>query len=126
FPAFLEHQSGNAIRSPNVRVAAIRSFARFLVLRVPERLAITARVLAIPGKRADKKLVGYLARPEVEALLAAPDRSCWGGRRDYALLLTLYNSGARVSEVTTLQREQVCFGPPTFLQLKGKGRKERT
>jgi len=58
--------------------------------------------------------------------LAAPDRSTWGGRRDYALLLTLYNSGARVSEVTTLQREQICFGPPTFLHLKGKGRKERT
>jgi site-specific recombinase XerD len=95
-------------------------------LRDPESLAITTRVLAIPGKRADKKLIGYLTRPEVEALLAAPDRSCWGGRRDYALLLTLYNSRARVSEVTTLQREQVCFGPPTFLQLKGKGRKERT
>jgi integrase/recombinase XerD len=66
-------------------------------------------VLAIPGKRADKKLIGSLTRPEVEALLAAPDRSTWGGRRDYALLLTLYNSGARVSEVTTLQREQICF-----------------
>ena len=109
-----------------MRLAAIRSFARFLALRDPESLAITTRVLAIPGKRADKKLIGYLTRPEVEALLAAPDRSCWGGRRDYALLLTLYNSGARVSEVTTLQRAQVCFGPPTFLQLKGKGRKERT
>ena len=83
-------------------------------------------MLAIPGKRVDKKLIGYLPRPEVEALLAAPDRSTWGGRRDYALLLTLYNSGARVSEVTTLKREQICFGPPTFLHLKGKGRKERT
>ena len=84
------------------------------------------RVLAIPVKRADKKLIGYLTREEVEALLAAPDRACWSGRRDHALLLTLYNSGARVSEVTTLQREHVCFGPHTFLQLKGKGRKERT
>jgi integrase/recombinase XerD len=126
FLDYLEHQRGNAIRSRNMRLAAIRSFARFLALRDPESLAITTRVLAIPGKRADKKLIGYLTRPEVEALLAAPDRSCWGGRRDYALLLTLYNSGARVSEVTTLQRAQVCFGPPTFLQLKGKGRKERT
>lgn len=83
-------------------------------------------MLAIPGKRADKTLIGALTRPEVEALLAAPDRSTWGGRRDYALLLTLYNSGARVSEVTTLQRAQICCGPPTFLHLKGKGRKERT
>ena len=126
FLDYLEHQRGNAIRSRNMRLAAIRTFARFLALRDPESLAITTRVLAIPGKRTDKKLIGYLTRPEVEALLAAPDRSCWGGRRDYALLLTLYNSGARVSEATTLQREQVCFGPSTFLQLKGKGRKERT
>jgi integrase/recombinase XerD len=117
---------GNAIRSRNMRLAAIRSFARFLALRDPASVAITTRVLAIPGKRADKKLIGSLTRPEVEALLAAPDRSTWGGRRDYALLLTLYNSGARVSEVTTLKREQICFGPPTFLHLKGKGRKERT
>ena len=109
-----------------MRLAAIRSFARFLALRDPASVAITTRVLAIPGKRADKKLIGSLTRPEVEALLAAPDRSTWGGRRDYALLLTLYNSGARVSEVTTLKREQICFGPPTFLHLKGKGRKERT
>lgn len=126
FLDYLEAQRGNAIRSRNTRLAAIRSFARFLALRDPESLAITTRVLAIPNKRMDKKLIGYLTREEVEALLAAPDRSCWGGRRDYALLLTLYNSGARVSEVTTLQREQVCFGQPTYLQLKGKGRKERT
>lgn len=126
FLDYLERQRGNAIRSRNVRLAAIRSFARFLALRDPESLAITTRVLAIPSKRTDKKLIGYLTRPEVEALLAAPDRSSWGGRRDYALLLTLYNSGARVSEMTTLQRKQVCFGPLTFLQLTGKGRKERT
>jgi site-specific recombinase XerD len=126
FLDYLEHQRGNAIRSRNARLAAIRSFARFLALRDPESLAITTRVLAIPNKRTENKLIGYLTRPEVEGLLAAPDRSNWGGRRDYALLLTLYNSGARVSEVTTLQRDQVCFGPPTFLQLKGKGRKERT
>src|SRR6266446_9670066 len=126
FLDYLEHQRGNAIRSRNMRLAAVRSFARFLALRDPEHLAIVTRVLAIPVKRADKKLIGYLTREEVEALLAAPDRSCWSGRRDHALLLTLYNSGARVSEVTTLQREHVCFGPHTFLQLKGKGRKERT
>jgi len=126
FLDYLEHHRGNAIRSRNMRLAAIRSFARFLALRAPESVAIATRVLAIPGKRADKKLIGALTRPEVEALLAAPDRSTWGGRRDYALLLTLYNSGARVSEVTTLQRAQICFGPPTFLHLKGKGRKERT
>lgn len=126
FLDYLEHQRGNAVRSRNMRLAAIRSFARFLALRDPEHVAIMTRVLAIPVKRADKKLIGYLTREEVEALLAAPDRSCWSGRRDHALLLTLYNSGARVSEVTTLLRDHVCFGPHTFLQLHGKGRKERT
>jgi integrase/recombinase XerD len=83
-------------------------------------------VLAIPVKRTDKKLIEALTRAEIEALLAASDRSSWIGRRDHALLLTLYNSGARVSEVTTLQRHQVCFGTLTLLQLTGKGRKERT
>jgi integrase/recombinase XerD len=126
FLDYLEHQRGNTIRSRNMRLAAIRTFMRFLALRAPESLAIATRVLAIPVKRTDKKLIEALTRVEVEALLAAPDRSCWIGRRDHTLLLTLYNSGARGSEVTTLQRTQVCFGTPTFLQLTGKGRKERT
>jgi integrase/recombinase XerD len=126
FLDYLERQRGNTVRSRNLRLAAIRTFMRFLALRAPESLAIATRVLAIPVKRTDKKLIEALTRVEVEALLAAPDRSSWIGRRDHALLLTLYNSGARVSEVTTLQRHQVCFGTPTFLQLTGKGRKERT
>ena len=126
FLDYLEHQRGNAVRSRNIRLSALRTFFRFVALRDPESLAITTRVLAIPLKREDKKLVGYLSRDEIEALLAAPDRSHWVGRRDHALLLTMYNSGARVSEVTTLRREQVCFGATTFLHLHGKGRKERT
>jgi integrase/recombinase XerD len=96
FLDYLEHQRGNTVRSRNMRLAAIQTFIRFLALHAPESLAIATRVLAIPLKRADKKLVGALTRTEVEALLAAPDRSCWVGRRDHALLLTLYNSGARV------------------------------
>jgi integrase/recombinase XerD len=126
FLDYLEHQRGHAVRSRHMRLAAIRSFARFLAWRDPENFASVTRVLAIPVKRADKKLMGYLTWAEVEALLAAPERSCWSGRRDHALRLTLYNSGARVSDVTTWQRDHVCFGPHTFLQLKGKGRKERT
>src|SRR5882724_940361 len=122
----LEYQRGNAVRSRNIRLSALRTFFRFVALRDPESVAIATRVLAIPLKRADKKLVGYLTREEMEALLAAPDRSHWVGRRDHALLLTLYNSGARVSEITALQRAQVCFGATTFLDLHGKGRKERT
>jgi len=96
------------VRSRNIRLSAIRSFFRLVALRDPDSLGIVTRVLAIP------------------ALLAAPDRSTWVGRRDHALLLTLYNTGARVSEITMLKRDHVCCGDSTVLQLHGKGRKERT
>jgi site-specific recombinase XerD len=125
FLDYLEQQRGNATRSRNLRLAAIRSFFRLVALRDPNSVALVTRILAIPVKRAEKTLIGYLTREEVDALLAAPDRKTWKGRRDHALLLTLYNSGARVSEITGLQRHQVHFGGSAFLQLKGKGRKER-
>jgi site-specific recombinase XerD len=126
FLDYLEQQRGNSVRSRNIRLAAIRSFFRLVALRDPDSLGIATRVLAIPIKREDKKLVGSLTRPEMQALLAAPDPTTWGGRRDHALLLTLYNSGARVSEVSTLKRAQVRFETSTFVHLTGKGRKERT
>lgn len=126
FLDYLEHQRGNTIRSRNIRLSALRTFFRFVALRDPESIGLVTRVLAIPVKREDKKLVGSLTRPEIEALIAAPDQRHWIGRRDHALLLTLYNSGARVSEIATLKREQVSFGATTFLELHGKGRKERT
>lgn len=127
--AFLDHLEDhrrNTVRSRNIRLSALRTFFRFVALRDPDSLAIVTRVLAIPHKREDKKLIGYLTRDEMEALLATPDRSRWVGRRDHALLLTMYNSGARVSELTALRRTQVCFGATTFLDLQGKGRKART
>jgi integrase/recombinase XerD len=126
FLNYLEQDRGNTVRSRNIRLSAIRSFFRLVALREPDSIGVATRVLAIPTKREDKKLIAYLTRPEMQALLATPDASKWTGRRDYALLLTLYNSGARVSEVTSLKRKQVCFGASTFLQLTGKGRKERT
>jgi site-specific recombinase XerD len=70
--------------------------------------------------------VQSLSRAEIDAVLAAPDRSQWLGRRDHALLLTLYNTGARVSEITALQQAQIQFGSSTVANLKGKGRKERS
>jgi integrase/recombinase XerD len=127
--SFLDHleaQRRNCIGSRNVRLAAIRTFFRWVALRDPENVGLATRVMAIPQKRADKKLVQALSRPEMEAILAAPDLTNWQGRRDHAILLTLYNSGARVSEVISMQRSQVNFGVTTFLQLHGKGRKERT
>jgi len=126
FLDYLEQERGNSVRSRNIRLAAIRAFFRFVALRAPDSLGIVTRVLAIPVKRTDQKLIGYLTRPEIQALLAAPDRSKWVGRRDHALLLTLYNSGARVSELTTLKQGQICFAEHTCVHLRGKGRKERT
>src|SRR5437899_2347200 len=98
FLEHLEQTRGNSIRSRNARLTAIRSFFRFVALRDPASVVIATRVLAIPVKRTDKRLVGFLSRPEMDAVLAAPDRSQWLGRRNHALLLTLYNTGARVSE----------------------------
>jgi integrase/recombinase XerD len=122
----LEQQRHNQPQSRNVRLAAIRSFFRWVALRDPQSVGITTRVLAIPLKRADKRLVGFLTREEVDSILAANDLSEWSGRRDHVLLLTLYNTGARVSEVASLQRQQFSFGIKSFVQFKGKGRKERS
>src|SRR5215468_10360462 len=107
FLDYLEQQRGNSVRSRNIRLSAIRSFFRLVALRDPDSIGIATRVLAIPLKREDKKLIGYLTRSEMQALLTAPEQSKWSGRRDHTLLLTLYNSGARVSEVTALRRLQV-------------------
>jgi site-specific recombinase XerD len=101
-------------------------FFRFVAFRDPEQVALAAQLLAIPIKRACRRLVGYLTREEMDALIAAPDRTCWGGRRDHALLVTLYNSGARVSEIAAIQRSQIAFNSTTSLVLHGKGRKERS
>lgn len=127
--AFLDHleqHRGNSVRSRNVRLSAIRTFFRYVALRDPDRLGQVTQVMAIPVKRQEKKIIRALTREEMDALIAAPDRRQWSGRRDHALLLTMYNSGARVSEMTSLQQTQVHFGASTFLQLHGKGRKERT
>lgn len=126
--SFLDHveqKRKNQIQSRNVRLAAIRSFFRLVALRDPAGIQFVTRVLAIPFKRADKRLVGYLTRPEMDAILGVPDRKTWGGQRDYTLLLTFYNSGARVSELTSLKRSQIRLGATSFLHLQGKGRKER-
>jgi len=121
----LEHQRGNCIRSRNVRLTAIRSFFRVVALREPSCLGTATQVLAIPVKRSDKPLIGYVTRAEVEAILAGLDTQTWQGRRDHALLLTMFNTGARVSEMTALRQEQVRLAPKPSVQLEGKGRKQR-
>lgn len=121
----LEHERGNTPRSRNARLAAIRSFFRYVAFRAPEHLGLVNQVLAIPQKRAERKLVGYLTRSEIDALLAAPDCSCWVGRRDHALLLCLYNTGARVTEIISMQRADLRLDVDPLVRLHGKGRKER-
>lgn len=127
--AFLDHletDRHNQIRSRNARLGAIRSFFRIVSVRDPANMGIVNRVLAIPTKRTDHRLITYLTRVEMDAVLAAPDPTTWLGRRDHALLLTMYNSGARASEIIPLRCAQVTFGSNTYVQLHGKGRKERT
>lgn len=127
--AFLDHLEGerhNEVRSRNARLCAVRSFFRVVAVRDPANLDIVNRVVAIPTKRTDHRLVTYLTRVEMDAVLAAPDPATWLGRRDHALLLTMYNSGARASEIISLRYAQVSFGPNTHIQLHGKGRKDRT
>jgi integrase/recombinase XerD len=122
----LEDSRKNSIRSRNLRLAAIRSFFRVVALYDPTTVAQAGSVLAIPVKRCDKRLVNGLSREEIDAILAAPDLTKSSGRRDHALLLTLYNSGARASEIIELKQSQISFGACSFLTLHGKGRKERT
>lgn len=121
----LEQDRHNCARSRNIRLAAIRSFFRWLTLCDPELVGMATRILAIPVKRTDRRLVQSLTRDEIDALLGAPDSNRWQGRRDRALLMTLYNTGARVSEITAVQRDHVQFGSTTFVHLFGKGRKQR-
>jgi len=122
----IEKDRGNSIQTRNARLAAIRSFFRLVTLRDPDHIDLAAQVLAIPVKRADRRLIGYLTRPEIEAILATPDQQTWSGRRDYALLLTLYNTGARISETLALCQDHVSFGTTSFVHFTGKGRKERS
>lgn len=122
----LEKERRNSAVSRNLRLTAIRSFFRYVVLRDPACAGTATRVLAIPMKHTDTKIRQYLTREEMEAILAALDQKQWLGRRNYALLLTMYNTGARVSEMVALQQDQVSLmNSKGYVQLRGKGRKER-
>ncbi len=121
----LEEERHNSIRSRNVRLAAIRSFLRYAALSDPASLPSIGRVLAIPTKRFERTVVGFLSREELEATLAAPDASTWSGHRDQVLLATLYNTGARVSEIIGLRVQDAQLDRSASLHIRGKGRKER-
>lgn len=126
--AFLEHletKRGNAAKTRNARLAAVKSFARFVEYRVPAALDQFRRILAIPVKRTDETLVPYLNRGELQALLDAPDPATRQGTRDRAMLHITFAAGLRVSELVGLRLGDLQLHPDPSIRVRGKGRKER-
>ncbi len=121
----LEKRKRVSVRSRNLRLTALHSFFRYAAFEAPEHCAQIQRVLAIPSKRFTRTLVPFLTRPEVDALLAAPDQRTWSGRRDHAFILVAVQTGLRLSEMTGLKREDLIVGAGAHLRVIGKGRKER-
>lgn len=122
----LEQDRGLSVASRNTRLAAVHSLFRFAALRHPEHAALIQRVLAIPTKRAERAIVCFLTPPEVDALLASPDRSRATGRRDHALLVVAVQTGLRVSELVGLRRRDIQLGAGAHVRCRGKGRKDRS
>jgi site-specific recombinase XerD len=126
--AFLDHLEDdrhNTVRTRNWRLAAIHSLFGYAALRHPEHAATIQRVLAIPTKRHQRKLLTWLTEPEVDALLAAPDRATWAGRRDHAMLVLAVQTGLRISELIALSRSDLTLDIGAHVRCMGKGRKER-
>lgn len=126
--AFLQHletERANVIATRNARLAAIHSLFRYAALHAPEHANLISRVLAIPPKRSDRAIVCFLAADEIDALLAAPDRTTGLGRRDHALLLLACQTGLRVSELASLTSQDVHLGAGAHVRCHGKGRKDR-
>ena len=125
FLAHVETQRRNSARSRNTRLAAIRSFFRFVAMKEPAYMLHCQRILAMPGKRYVRRTVDFLDRAEMDALLAAPDRSTWAGRRDHAILIVALQTGLRVSEIINLRRRDIVTGTGAHIRCEGKGRKQR-
>jgi integrase/recombinase XerD len=125
---FLQHLEAERHSVPatrNVRLAAIHAFFRYCAAEHPDYLELCQRVLAVPFKRARSRPVEYLEFDEIQAVLTAIDRTTADGRRDYALLATMFNTGARVQEIITVRVLDVRLQTPPHVRLFGKGRKER-
>jgi len=121
----LERERGNQARTRNWRLAAIHSLFGYAALRHPEHAAVIQRVLAIPPKRYQRTVVSWLTEVEADALLAAPDRDTWTGRRDHALLVLALQTGLRISELISLNCNDVHLNTGAHVHCTGKGRKER-
>ena len=121
----LEKDRKNGARSRNARLAALRSFLKYATHYDLTALPVIEQALAIPMKRFDRPVLGFLSRQEMQAILEAPDPRTWAGQRDRALFSLMYNTGARVSEVIGLHVGDVVIDGATAAHLHGKGRKER-
>ena len=125
FLTYLEKTRGNGVGTRNIRLSALHSFFRYLASKYPEHLNLSQRILNIPFKRTSTQAVDYLEFKEVTALLKSIDRSEVNGRRDYALLLLMFNTGARVQEIVDLKAKDLQLSKPFMVHIFGKGRKER-
>jgi site-specific recombinase XerD len=122
----LERRRGNSARSRNARLAAIRSFIRHAASVEPLLLPVAQRLLAIPAKRFEYRDVGYLSREQMQTLLEAPDATTQTGLRDRVLLMLMYNTGARVSEIAALRIGDLHLDDGGAIHIHGKGRKQRS
>ena len=125
FLQHLENVRGNSVASRNTRLAAIHSLFGYASFQAPEHAQLISRVLAIQTKRTAKTAVDFLSRTELDALMAAPDRTTWHGRRDHALLVLAAQTGLRVSELTALTVGDLRLGTGSHVNCHGKGRKDR-
>ena len=125
FLSHLEEERRNTASTRNVRLAAIHAFFRYFAAQYPDQLEHAQRVLGVSFKRARQRAVEYLEEEEIQAVLSAIDRSTRDGQRDYALLATLFNTGARAQEIVDLRARDLQLTRPFQVRLFGKGRKER-
>jgi site-specific recombinase XerD len=126
FLGHVEKVRRNSARSRNTRLAAIRSFYRYVAMEEPQHALHCQRILAMPSKRYVKQAVDFIDRAEMTALLATPDTASWIGRRDQAILLLVLQTGLRVSELINLNCGDVILGPGAHVRCEGKGRKQRS
>ena len=126
FLNYVEADRGNSARSRNTRLAAIRSFFRFVAMLEPDLLRHCQKVLDMPNKRYVKRSIDFLERHEIDAIIAAPDRSTWAGRRDHTLLVLALQTGLRASELISLRTSDIVLGTGAHIRCQGKGRKERS
>jgi site-specific recombinase XerD len=125
FLSYLERERKNGATTRNVRLSAIHALFRYVASRNPEHLELAQRVRSIPFKRAAQKAIDYLEREEIESILKTIDGTTPKGRRDYALLATMFNTGARVQEIADLRASDLQLIKPFQVRVFGKGRKER-